>query len=103
MFIRAMFQTTDMIRQHELLERVAALIDEGVPRTTMVEHFGSLDVDNMRRAHALIESGHSRGKVVLEGFQDKSRMPLSPYPALAVPLSRSSSRNRASRNGGIAF
>ena len=68
MFTRAMFQTMDMIRQHKLLERVAALIDEGVLRTTMAEHFGSLDVDNMRRAHALIESGCSRGKVVLEGF-----------------------------------
>src|SRR5690606_21155441 len=53
MFTRAMFQTTDMIRQHKLLERVAALIDEGVLRTTMAEHFGSIDVDNIRRAHAL--------------------------------------------------
>ncbi|WP_422673580.1 zinc-binding dehydrogenase [Billgrantia tianxiuensis] len=68
MFTRAIFQTTDMIRQHELLERVAALIDEGVLRTTLAEHFGPLDVDNMRRAHALIESGRSRGKIVLEGF-----------------------------------
>jgi len=68
MFTRSLFQTPDMVRQHEILNRVSALIDEGVLRTTTGEHFGTIDADNLRRAHALIESGRARGKIVLEGF-----------------------------------
>lgn len=68
MFARPMFQTPDMARQHELLTRVADLVDQGVIRTTLSERFGSLNVENLRRAHALVESGRTQGKVVLEGF-----------------------------------
>ncbi|TWG85303.1 zinc-binding alcohol dehydrogenase family protein [Cupriavidus gilardii J11] len=68
MFTRPIFETPDMIRQHELLERVAALIDDGTLRTTLGEHFGAINADNLRRAHALQESGRARGKIVLEGF-----------------------------------
>ena len=68
MFTRSLFETPDMVRQHEILERVAALVDAGTLRTTIGEHFGTINADNLRRAHALIESGRSRGKIVLEGF-----------------------------------
>lgn len=68
MFTRSMFGTPDMIKQHELLQRVSALIDEGVLRTTTGENFGRINADNLRRAHALIETHRARGKVVLEGF-----------------------------------
>jgi zinc-binding alcohol dehydrogenase family protein len=68
MFTRSLFETPDMVRQHDILERVAALIDDGVLKTTVGEHFGKIDAANLRRAHALIESNKSRGKVVLEGF-----------------------------------
>ena len=68
MFTRSMFETPDMIRQHHILERVAGLIDAGVLKTTVGEHFGKIDAANLRRAHALIESNKARGKIVLEGF-----------------------------------
>ena len=68
MFTRSMFQTPDMQAQHELLERVAQLVDDGQVRTTMAEHFGPINAANLKRAHAFIESGTARGKVVLEGF-----------------------------------
>ena len=68
MFTRSLFQTQDMIRQHELLERVSDLIDRGVLKTTLGEHFGSINAQNLRRAHALIESHKAQGKIVLEGF-----------------------------------
>ncbi|MGO0791849.1 zinc-binding alcohol dehydrogenase family protein [Herbaspirillum seropedicae] len=68
MFTRSMFQTPDMIRQHELLQRVSQLLDQGVLRTTTGEHFGRIDAANLRRAHALLESGKAKGKIVLEGF-----------------------------------
>ena len=68
MFTRSLFQTPDMIKQHELLERVAALIDTGVLRTTLGEHYGVINAANLIRAHELIESGTAKGKIVLEGF-----------------------------------
>ena len=68
MFTRPSFQTADMIAQHHLLNDVADLIDQGVLRTTLDQRFGTINAANLKRAHALIESGQSRGKIVLEGW-----------------------------------
>lgn len=34
----------------------------------MGKHFGRVNAENMKQAHALLESGRTRGNVVLEGF-----------------------------------
>ncbi len=68
MFTRSSFQTADMIAQHQLLNDVADLIDKGVLRTTIDQTFGTINAANLKRAHALLESGKSRGKIVLEGW-----------------------------------
>lgn len=68
MFTRSTFGTPDLQRQHDLLNRVSELVDAGVLRTTLGEHYGRIDAANLRRAHALIESHRARGKLVLEGF-----------------------------------
>ena len=68
MFTRSLYETPDMIAQHHLLNRVAELIDQGVLKTTVGEHMGTINAENLRRAHAVIESGKARGKLVLEGF-----------------------------------
>jgi zinc-binding alcohol dehydrogenase family protein len=68
MFTRSSFQTPDMIGQHYLLNDVADLIDKGVLRTTLDQTFGTINASNLKRAHALLESGKSRGKIVLEGW-----------------------------------
>jgi NADPH:quinone reductase-like Zn-dependent oxidoreductase len=68
MFTRSLYETPDMIEQHHLLNRVSDLIDQGILKTTVGEHFGAINAANMRRAHALVESGKARGKLVLEGF-----------------------------------
>lgn len=68
MFTRAIFATADMIAQHHILMEMAELVDAGVVRTTVNEHFGSINATNLKRAHALIESSSARGKIVLEGF-----------------------------------
>jgi zinc-binding alcohol dehydrogenase family protein len=68
MYTRSLFETADMIEQHNLLNRVAALIDAGTLKTTVGEHFGTINAANLRRAHELLESGKSKGKIVLEGF-----------------------------------
>jgi zinc-binding alcohol dehydrogenase family protein len=68
MFTRSSFQTADMIGQHALLNDVADLIDKSVLRTTLDQTFGTINAANLKRAHALLESGQSRGKIVLEGW-----------------------------------
>ena len=68
MFTRSLFETPDMQAQHDLLDEVADLVDRGVVRTTLADHYGRIDAANLRRAHAHLESGRGRGKVVLEGF-----------------------------------
>ncbi|WP_296556843.1 zinc-binding alcohol dehydrogenase family protein, partial [Pigmentiphaga sp.] len=68
MFTRSLFGTADMIGQHRLLNEVAALVDAGLVRTTLAEHVGPINAANLKRAHALVESGKVRGKVVLEGW-----------------------------------
>lgn len=68
MFARPMHQTPDMIAQHHLLNFVAQEIDAGRMRTTVSEILSPINAANMRQAHALVESGTVRGKIVLEGF-----------------------------------
>ena len=68
MFTRAVFETSDMEAQHQLLRKVAEMVDSGLLKTTLSEEFGSINSANLKRAHALIESGRSRGKIVLSGF-----------------------------------
>lgn len=68
MFTRPLFGTADMIAQHRLLSEAAELVDAGVIRTTFGEHFGCINAENLKRAHALIEGGKAKGKIVLEGF-----------------------------------
>jgi NADPH:quinone reductase len=68
MFTRSLFETPDMEEQGKLLTEVARLIDAGQLRTTVTEVFRPINADNLRRAHAIIESGRARGKIVLEGF-----------------------------------
>jgi NADPH:quinone reductase len=68
MFTRAVFETPDMIEQHRLLNEVARMVDDGVLRSTLAEIVGPIDAVTLKRAHASVESGRSRGKLVLEGF-----------------------------------
>ena len=68
MFARAMHRTADMEEQHRLLAEVSRMLDAGTLRTTLAETFGTIGAANLRRAHAAIEGGAARGKIVLEGF-----------------------------------
>jgi zinc-binding alcohol dehydrogenase family protein len=68
MFTRSMFETPDMIRQHELLNRVADLIDDGTLRTTLGENIGNITAANLRKAYKLVASHKARGKLVLSGW-----------------------------------
>lgn len=69
MFTRSLFETDDMIEQHHLLNRVADLIDEGKIITTLNQVLSPINSDNLRKAHAQLESGTTIGKIVLENWQ----------------------------------
>ncbi len=69
MFTKSSFQTPDMISQHKLLNITAKLVENGIIKTTMRENFGMLNAENLRKAHAQIESGTTIGKIVLSGIE----------------------------------
>ena len=68
MFTRTLFHTDDMDAQHRLLNAIADLVDQGAIRSTVQAKLGPICAANLRKAHALLESGKSVGKIVLEGF-----------------------------------
>lgn len=68
MFTRSLFHTDDMDAQHRLLNAIADLVDQGAIRSTVQAKLGPICAANLRKAHALLESGKSVGKIVLEGF-----------------------------------
>ncbi|WP_426103673.1 zinc-binding alcohol dehydrogenase family protein [Massilia sp. TSP1-1-2] len=68
MFTRSMFGTADMVKQHQLLDKVARLVDEGVLVTTLGESYGAINAANIARGHATLEGRRAIGKIVLSGF-----------------------------------
>jgi NADPH2:quinone reductase len=68
MFARSMWQTPDMAEQGRLLSRVSELVDRAELRSTQTQTFSPINVFNLKKAHALAESGKAIGKVTLSGF-----------------------------------
>lgn len=68
MFTRPMFHTPDMVRQHEILDNVASLVDSGAVRATAAQDYGPMNAASLLRAHAAVEAGGTVGKIVLDGF-----------------------------------
>ena len=68
MFARARPQSPKMTEQGRLLNQLAELVDAGIIRSTAVTHLGLINAQNLRQAHALVESGRTIGKAVLSGF-----------------------------------
>jgi NADPH:quinone reductase len=69
MFTKAMFETEDMISQHQILNKVSDLINEGIIKTTLKETLSPINAKNLRKAHAMLESGKTIGKIVIESFE----------------------------------
>ncbi|HEY9133148.1 MAG TPA: zinc-binding alcohol dehydrogenase family protein [Dyella sp.] len=68
MYTRSLFHTQDMQAQHRILNEVADLVDAGALQSTLTENLGVINAENLRRAHAQLESHGTLGKVVLSGF-----------------------------------
>lgn len=65
MYTRSMYHTDDMERQHEILNHIADLLDDGTIKSTLTTTLQGLTVDNLKTAHELQESGTSIGKTVI--------------------------------------
>lgn len=65
MYTRSTYQTEDMIEQHHILNKAAALFDNGTLKTTLNKTFNGLSADNLKAAHRLQESGKAIGKTVI--------------------------------------
>lgn len=68
MFTRSLYETPDMGEKGQILNAVSDLLKVGKVRTTVTERLSPINAANLKRAHALIESGTAKGKFVLEGF-----------------------------------
>lgn len=68
MFVRSTFATPDMQKQHDLLNKIADLIDAGRLQTILTDTLSPINAANLRTAHLLLESGTTIGKVALAGF-----------------------------------
>ena len=72
MFTRSIFGTPDLAEQGKLLQSVSRLVDEGRLKTTLTQRLSPINAANLKKAHAVLESGAARGKIVLEGFASQS-------------------------------
>jgi NADPH2:quinone reductase len=64
MFTRPLYEP-ESTYQHDLLEQVSRLVDEGVIRSTLTTTLSPMDAEHLRQAHALVESSTTIGKVVV--------------------------------------
>lgn len=69
MFTKALYKTDNMLSQHQLLDQVATLVDQGIVRSTMTEHLGPINAANLAQAHERLESGKMIGKLVLSEIE----------------------------------
>ncbi len=66
MYTRSMFNTEDMVKQHEILNQIAELLDAGTIKTTLTTTLNGFSVENLKKAHEMQESGKTIGKTVIQ-------------------------------------
>jgi len=60
-----MFLTDDINRQHEILNKIADLMDDGTLKSTLTTTLKGFTVNNLKKAHEMQESGKTIGKTVI--------------------------------------
>lgn len=70
MYTKSYYHTDDMQTQHDILNTVSQLLDEGKLKCTLTHSLTPLNATNLRKAHGLVESGHMVGKVVVSGWEE---------------------------------
>jgi len=66
MYTRSMYQTEDMVEQHNILNIVADLLDDGILKTTLNTTLDGFTAENLKKAHELLESGRTIGKIAIK-------------------------------------
>jgi NADPH:quinone reductase len=66
MFTRSMYKTDDIEEQHNILKQIATLIDEGKIKTTLTQTIEGFSVESIKKAHKIVESGKSIGKIAID-------------------------------------
>lgn len=70
MFTRPMFKTDDISAQHQLLNRVSEMLDDGSLRSTLKHNLGPMTADSLSEAHQQLLSGHTLGKIALTAIDE---------------------------------
>jgi NADPH2:quinone reductase len=65
-YTRSMYNTGDMDQQHQILNKIADLLDAGTLKTTLTTTIQGFTVDNLKEAHRMQESGKTIGKTVIQ-------------------------------------
>ncbi|PHN02350.1 zinc-binding alcohol dehydrogenase family protein [Flavilitoribacter nigricans] len=66
MYTRSMYNTPDIEKQHEILNTVADLLEDGTFKTTLSTTLSGFSVENLKKAHQMQESGKTIGKTVIK-------------------------------------
>lgn len=65
MFTKAKFKLDSMSTQGTYLEKLATGLDQGTIQSTVTKVFSGFNLENIKKATELVESGHMMGKVVI--------------------------------------
>lgn len=68
MFSRPQFHTADRGRHGEILSRLRHLVEAGTVRSTLRHTLGPISAARMEDAHQQLLTGHTTGKIALEGW-----------------------------------
>jgi len=68
MYSKSFYMTDDLISQHTILNQAAKLLDSGDLVSTLNTTLTPISAANLRRAHAIVESHHEIGKVVVANW-----------------------------------
>lgn len=68
MYAKSYYDTDDLQSQHDILNQIAAWLDQGLISSTLTKALTPINAANLRLAHQLVESHHMIGKVVVRGW-----------------------------------
>lgn len=71
MFARAKHHASDLIRQHDILEQLAALADQGIIHSTATTRLHPISAQTVNEAQNLIATGHEIGKTTITGWSER--------------------------------
>ncbi|MEG3766125.1 zinc-binding alcohol dehydrogenase family protein [Alteromonas sp. 14N.309.X.WAT.G.H12] len=69
MYTRSLFNTKDIGKQQAILNEISQMLDTGTLISTLGQHLGPVNAQNIIKAHRLLESNKCIGKLVLAPFE----------------------------------